>query len=294
MIAAMEADPDCPHWAYMRSFVGGLAERISAKRFAYRFDDDDLTQEVMLLLRKKGKLRSFRGSTKPDIPPRASFKKWLRSIIAYKHKDLAEAAQTEIDRRVWNPQETDSDPPELLAFPARLADHRSTPEEQAVLNEQVDAVIEAMTKLSAQDPQTAHELHVLLEALFSSEDYRTLADRLAQSPDSVRQEVFRARQRLRRLFGYVAGSTQGRSGLSTLGDVAPDPPPKQEKGKAPKRQKSRERELAEPLNASKDSEDYIVEMDSQLASPLIMGPGEVAGSETGIALDEEQKGRGPQ
>jgi|GEM_PF-4864440 len=289
MIAEMAANNDSRHWARLWSFVHRRARKIIQERHKARFDEDDLTQDVMCMLREPGRLQSFRGSTDPDVPRRASFTKWLQAIIAYKHKDMAQSARREADRRAYDRHESDSDPPDQPSLLDRVADHWPTPEEQAILNEQVTAVIDALATLSKRDRKTAQAIKAHVEALFSSERYKEIALRLGQSEPSLRQDIFTIRDELRGLFHYTVTPKQTRSNLPTLGEVKPEAPRVQKR--APKRRKTAP---SETIRAPLPPADHV-EKGERALDPKHIAPGhDSTTTDTSPVVGEQRKGNGPQ
>ncbi|MCL1593848.1 MAG: sigma-70 family RNA polymerase sigma factor, partial [Actinomycetia bacterium] len=78
----------------------------------------------------------------------------------------------------------------------------STPDEQAVINEEHELIVVAIRTLSLKD----RELLWLREVL--GLDYRSIADRTESNPPAVRVSCHRARQRLQKAFEIAdAGKT---------------------------------------------------------------------------------------
>lgn len=231
MIAEMERDLSSPHWERAWRYVHARARRLAHPTLGYRFEPDDLTQEVLIILMRPGKLAQIRSlplaslASNAGATPRAVFLRFLHVIIRRKFRDLLRKVKADRRYRTTDSSADESDPGTPEDQIERIASSGPTVERQAEIAEELANLYRALRDLAARNSSTARKIAELLRKVYTGEDYQRIAERFGRDPDAARLDICRIRAKLRKGIegGAVPTSSSSRPARSTSKSARPAP-----------------------------------------------------------------------
>ena len=206
MLAEMELDHASPHWKHTLRYIQRYAMRLVDASLAYRFDYDDLTQDVMLILmspKRLARLQTIMGGIDPGVSQQRVFIKYVNIVIRRKLKDrIRSAARDRKHRDQRLPEGEDEDERAESVDPLdTLASAAPSTERYAELREELAEVYQGLRTLNSRNRATARKVSRLWQSILTGDEYQHIAEQFACDPDSVRVDICRIRHELRQALG---------------------------------------------------------------------------------------------
>jgi RNA polymerase sigma factor (sigma-70 family) len=204
MIAEMRADLTSPHWIQVRLRVYGFARQYNVGSHECLTDAEDITQDVMWMLTRPGKLEAFGRKARVDPAKpgdeqvlRTAFLAWLAVMTRRRWWNFMRyvKARPDLASRASAANDDDDDDPTLMT-PDPQADVTHIVEETMLL----EAVTDFLRTLQERGPETARKVEQLLLQATSTMSYEEVARQFNCKATQVRDAIHNIRAKLRAQF----------------------------------------------------------------------------------------------